>query len=45
MRGAAVPGPGLLGLLMAVAIAGLLSSLVATRAALGGTLLDALRVE
>jgi hypothetical protein len=44
-RGGAVPGPGLLGLLMAVAVAGLLSSLVATRAALGGTLLDALRVE
>ena len=44
-RGGAVPGPGLLGLLVAVALAGLLSSLVATRAALGGTLLDALRVE
>ncbi len=44
-RGGAAPGRGLLLLLIAVAAAGLLSSLIATRAALRGTLLSALRVE
>ncbi len=44
-RGGAAPGQGLLLLLVAVAAAGLLSSILATRAALRGTLLSALRVE
>jgi putative ABC transport system permease protein len=44
-RSGALPGPGLLVLLIAVVAAGLLSSLVATRAALGGKILEALRVE
>ena len=44
-RGGSLPGPGLLGLLLAVAVAGLLSSIVATRAALGGNMLEALRAE
>jgi putative ABC transport system permease protein len=44
-RGGTLPGPGLLGLLLAVAAAGLLSSIVATRAALGGNMLEALRAE
>ena len=44
-RGGTLPGPGLLGLLVGVVIAGLLSSLVATRAALSGKILDALRAE
>jgi hypothetical protein len=44
-RGGSLPGPGLLGLLLAVAAAGLLSSIVATRAALGGNVLEALRAE
>ena len=44
-RGGSLPGPGLLGLLLAVAAAGLLSSIVATRAALGGNMLEALRAE
>jgi putative ABC transport system permease protein len=44
-RGGAAPGRGLLLLLIAVAAAGLLSSFLATRAALRGTLLSALRVE
>ena len=44
-RGGALPGPGLLLLLVAVAAAGLISSLVATRAAVRGNLLEALRAE
>jgi putative ABC transport system permease protein len=44
-RGGTLPGPGLVLLLLAVAAAGLLSSFVATRAALGGNLLEALRAE
>ena len=44
-RGGAAPGAGLLVLLIAVAAAGLLSSWIATRAALRGNLLSALRVE
>ena len=44
-RGGALPGPGLLLLLVAVAVAGLVSALVATRAALKGNLLEALRAE
>jgi hypothetical protein len=44
-RGGAAPGRGLLLLLIAVAGAGLLSSFIATRAALRGTLLSALRAE
>lgn len=44
-RGGVMPGPGLLLLLIGIAVAGLLSSIVATRAAVHGTLLDALRVE
>jgi putative ABC transport system permease protein len=44
-RGGTLPGPGLLGLLLAVAISGLLSSIVATRAALGGNMLESLRAE
>jgi hypothetical protein len=44
-RGGTLPGPGLVGLLLAVAVAGLLSSIVATRAALSGNMLEALRAE
>lgn len=44
-RGGARPGPGLALLLASVAIAGLVSSLVATRAALAGSMLEALRGE
>jgi hypothetical protein len=44
-RGGAMPGTGLLLLLIAVAAAGLLSSAIATRAALGGGILEALRAE
>jgi hypothetical protein len=44
-RGGALPGRGLAALLVAVALAGLLSSLLATRAALRGNLLAALRAE
>ena len=44
-RGGTLPGAGLIGLLVGVVIAGLLSSLVATRAALSGKMLDALRAE
>jgi putative ABC transport system permease protein len=44
-RSGALPGRGLLFLLIAVVAAGLLSSLVATRAALGGKVLEALRAE
>jgi ABC-type antimicrobial peptide transport system permease subunit len=44
-RGGALPGVGLLLLLAAVAVAGVLSSAIATRAALGGRMLDALRAE
>jgi hypothetical protein len=44
-RGGSVPGPGLLLLLITIAIAGLLSSAIATRAALGGRILEALRAE
>jgi putative ABC transport system permease protein len=44
-RGGTLPGPGLVFLLVAVAAAGLVSSFVATRAALGGNLLEALRAE
>jgi ABC-type antimicrobial peptide transport system permease subunit len=44
-RSGALPGRGLLFLLIAVVAAGLLSSLVATRAALGGRVLEALRAE
>jgi putative ABC transport system permease protein len=44
-RGGTVPGLGLALLLVAVVVAGLLSSLVATRAALSGHVMDALRAE
>jgi putative ABC transport system permease protein len=44
-RGGALPGPGLLLLLTMVALAGVASALVATRAAVSGKLLEALRVE
>jgi len=44
-RGGSAPGAGLALLLAGVVIAGLLSSIVATRAALGGQLLEALRAE
>jgi putative ABC transport system permease protein len=44
-RGGAMPGSGLVLLLAAVAVAGVISSFVATRAALGGPLLSALRSE
>ncbi len=44
-RGGAGPGMGLVALLVSVALAGLLSSLIATRAALSGNLLGALRAE
>jgi hypothetical protein len=44
-RGGTLPGAGLIGLLVAVVGAGLLSSFVATRAASSGNMLDALRAE
>jgi ABC-type antimicrobial peptide transport system permease subunit len=44
-RGGALPGRGLVLLLAAVAVAGLVSSVVATRAALRGNMLEALRAE
>jgi hypothetical protein len=44
-RGGALPGVGLMLLLAAVAVAGVVSSAIATRAALGGRMLDALRAE
>ena len=44
-RGGALPGAGLMLLLAAVVVAGILSSAIATRAALGGRILDALRAE
>lgn len=44
-RGGTLPGTGLAVLLVAVVIAGLLSSFIATRAALGGRMLEALRAE
>ena len=44
-RGGALPGAGLMLLLAAVVLAGILSSAIATRAALGGRILDALRAE
>jgi ABC-type lipoprotein release transport system permease subunit len=44
-RGGTMPGSGLLFLFAAVIVSGVLSSLVATRAALGGRMLDALRSE
>jgi putative ABC transport system permease protein len=44
-RGGTLPGPGLVALLIGVGGAGLLSSVVATRAALRGNMLEALRAE
>jgi hypothetical protein len=44
-RGGSVPGVGLMLLLAAVVVAGIVSSAIATRAALGGPMLDALRAE
>lgn len=44
-RGGTRPGAGLVALLSGVALAGLVSSIVATRAALSGRMLDALRAE
>ena len=44
-RGGAMPGAGLMLLLAAVACAGVVSSMIATRAALGGRILEALRAE
>jgi ABC-type antimicrobial peptide transport system permease subunit len=44
-RGGALPGAGLMLLLAAVVLAGVLSSAIATRAALGGRILEALRAE
>jgi len=44
-RGGSRPGSGLLILLAIVAVAGLASAYVATRAALGGRMLEALRTE
>ena len=44
-RGGALPGAGLMLLLAAVVVAGILSSAIATRAALGGRMLEALRAE
>ncbi len=44
-RGGGAPGAGLALLLAGVVVAGLLSAAVATRAALGGRLLEALRAE
>ena len=44
-RGGSMPGPGLLGLLLAILLVGLASALAATRAALRGDVLPALRAE
>jgi putative ABC transport system permease protein len=44
-RGGSVPGVGLVLLLAAVVLAGVVSSAIATRAALGGRILEALRAE
>jgi putative ABC transport system permease protein len=44
-RGGTLPGAGLVLLLAAVLIAGLVSSFIATRAALAGRMLDALKAE
>lgn len=44
-RGGVLPGAGLVALLLAVAAGGLLSSFIATRAALRGNMLEALRAE
>ncbi len=44
-RGGSPPGLGLVGLLAAVVVVGLLSSIAATRAALSGRVLEALRAE
>ena len=44
-RGGALPGVGLMLLLAAVVVAGVLSSAIATRAALRGRILEALRAE
>lgn len=44
-RGGTLPGVGLLALLLAVAIAGLVSSTIATRAALSGNLVNALKSD
>ena len=44
-RGGSPPGAGLALLLLAVVVVGLLSSMVATRAALSGRVLEALRAE
>jgi hypothetical protein len=44
-RGGTLPGAGLLVLLAAVVVAGLVSSMIATRAALRGKMLEALRSE
>jgi hypothetical protein len=44
-RGGSVPGAGLVLLLAAVVVAGLVSSAIATRAALAGRILEALRAE
>ena len=44
-RGGALPGAGLMLLLAAVVVAGILSSAIATRAALRGRILEALRAE
>jgi hypothetical protein len=44
-RGGSRPGIGLLILLLSVAVAGLISSLIAARAALRGRLLESLAVE
>ena len=44
-HGGTLPGPGLVLLLAAVAVAGLVSSVIATRAALRGNMLEALRAD
>ena len=44
-RGGALPGSGLAMLFAAVVVSGLVSSLIATRAAVSGRMLDALRAE
>jgi hypothetical protein len=44
-RGGAMPGVGLVVLLAAVALAGIVSSFMAARAAIRGNVLEALRAE
>jgi ABC-type antimicrobial peptide transport system permease subunit len=44
-RGGSLPGAGLGLLLAAIAVSGIVSSAIATRAAIGGRMLDALRAE